>query len=400
MIKLSIILDTRRANNDGLYPIKLRIGYNRSAAMVATGCFASENAFVGSIEQVVTRTFPQSAAISRKIRQLYVEYSDMIYEIERDGKFRNATAAHIKEQIETLLNADSFAETTFTEEMEKYIGNCRAKKTADGYRYAYALVHEFMRKKKIYFEDLTFNVLTNFDRWMEKRGMVLNSRSIIFRYVRAVFNFAIKSDLVQPNVYPFHKFSIKKAKVDKDYLTIQEFQELLALDLHGQELLARDYFLLSFYLCGINPTDLFNLLPPDKKEMVSFVRQKIAPKSPPTIHLYIHACARVIIDKYRGEKHLLYFAEKYTYETFLRRIDRNLKAIGNKLGKHLYMYLARDTWATYADQIGIPHEVISKALGHTDSSTAEKYYISFDWTKVHKANKQVIDYVYSTSSTC
>lgn len=394
MIKLGIILDTRRANNDGLYPIKLRIGANRTSAMVTTGCYASERAFVGSVEQSVVRTFPQAADINRKIRQLYIEYADMIYEVERGGKFRNSTATHIKEQIDILLNADASAETTFTEEMEKYITNCRAKKTADGYRYAYTLIHEFMRKKKVYFEDITFNVLTNFDRWMEKRGMVLNSRSIIFRYVRAVFNHAIKSDIVQPNVYPFHKFSIKKSRVDKDYLTTQEFQELLALDLQGQELLARDYFLLSFYLCGINPTDLFNLLPPDKKGMVSFIRQKIAHKAPPTTHIYIHACACEIINKYKGNAHLLYFVEKHEYETFLRRIDRNLAVIGKKLGRHLYMYLARDTWATHADQIGIPHEVISKALGHTDSSTAEKYYISFDWTRVKKANEQVIAHIF------
>ena len=393
MIKLSIILDTRRSNNDGLYPIKLRIGHNRSAAMVATGCYTSENAFLGSIEQVVTRTFPQSAAISRKIKQLYLEYSDMIYEIERDGKLRNANATHIKEQIEALLNADAYAETTFTEEMEKYIGNCRAAKTADGYRYANTLIHEFMRKKKIYFEDITFSMLTSFDRWMENRGMALNSRGIIFRYVRAVFNHAIKSDIVQPNIYPFNKFSIKKAKVDKDYLTTKEFQELLALDLQGQELLARDFFLLSFYLCGINPTDLYNILPADKNGKLSFIRQKIAPKAPPTTYLFVHARAQEIINKYHGEQHLLNFVEKHEYETFLRRVDRNLKAIGEKLGRHLYMYLARDTWATHADMIGIPHEVISKALGHTDGSTAERYYISFDWSRVKQANEQVIEHI-------
>ena len=393
MIKLSIILDSRRENKDGLYPIKLRITTNRTTSTISTGCCTSEHAFVGNVEQSVLKTFPQAAIINRKIRQLFLEYSDLIDEIERSGKYRNATALHVKEQLEQMLNAEAYAETSFTEEIEKYTNNCRAEKTAVGYRYTKALLHEFMNKRKIYFEDITFATLTNFDRWMEKRGMAVNSRGVVFRNIRSIFNHAIKLDILQPNVYPFRKFEIKKAQVDKDFLTTQEFQELLALNLKGQELIARDYFLVSFYLCGINPTDLYNLLKPNRRGKVTFQRQKIAHKEPPLVHLHIPKEAESVISQYRGQTHLLKFAEKHLYSTFIRRIDRNLKSIGKKLGKHLYMYLARDTWATHADQIGIPHEVISKALGHTDNSTAEKYYISFDWNRVKDANEKVIAHV-------
>ncbi len=390
MITLNIILDTRRPNQDGLYPIKLRITSNRTTSNISTGCYTSERAFIGSIEQSIVKTFPQAAIINRKIRAQYLEYYDLIDQIEREGKYRNANATRIKERIDELLNAEAFADASFTDEIEKYTENCRAEKTAIGYKYANTLLHEFMRKKKIYFEDITFAVLTNFDRWMEKRGMATNSRSIIFRNIRTVFNHAIKLDIIQSNIYPFRRFEIKRAQVNKDYLTISELQELLSLDLKGQEHQARDFFLLSFYLCGINPIDLYNLNKPDGKNKVSFIRKKIVPKSPPTTHLYIPEQAMEIIERYKGATHLLNFVEKHVYSTFIRRIDRNLKVIGNKIGRHLYLYLARDTWATIASQIGIPLEIISKALGHTDNSTAERYYISFDWTKVKEANEKVI----------
>lgn len=42
------------------------------------------------------------------------------------------------------------------------------------------------------------------------------------------------------------------------------------------------------------------------------------------------------------------------------------EGIGKKIDHHLYFYMARYTWATFADNIGVSHDVISKALGHSD----------------------------------
>lgn len=397
MAKLTIILDSRRANKDGLYPIKLQLTNNRTNTTISTGYASTETAFIGKVDLVVSRSCPLAEQININVQKQYIDALSLLNELERKGAINNAPAATIKDHLEKMAESAHIELSTFTSEIEKYADNCRAQKTAVGYRYAKDLLHQFMNKRNIYFEDITFATLTNFDRWMEKRGMGINSRSIIFRNIRTVFNHAIKLDIIQPNLYPFRKFEIKRAKVDKDFLTTEEFQDLLALDLKGNQELARDYFLLSFYLCGINPIDLFNLKKPDLKGKVTFIRQKIAPKEPPQVQLYIPQQAQAIIDKYKGQRHLLYFAEKHDYGTFIRRVDRDLKVIEKKLGRHLYMYLARDTWATHADMIGVPLELISKALGHTDSSTAEKYYISFDWTRVKRANEQVIEHI--TSST-
>ena len=57
------------------------------------------------------------------------------------------------------------------------------------------------------------------------------------------------------------------------------------------------------------------------------------------------------------------------------------------------MYWARYSWATIADSIDIPEKTISKGLGHVDKSLAGRKYIAFDWSKVDKANRQVIDFV-------
>jgi integrase len=117
----------------------------------------------------------------------------------------------------------------------------------------------------------------------------------------------------------------------------------------------------------------------------------------------VEQIAQDIADQYPNDIYFVGLKKKHReYETFKRRASERLASVGDKLGiTNLNFYLARYTWATIADKIGIPHEIISKALGHTDSTTAEKYYISFDWNKVREANKKVIDYVLDhTSSSC
>jgi hypothetical protein len=57
------------------------------------------------------------------------------------------------------------------------------------------------------------------------------------------------------------------------------------------------------------------------------------------------------------------------------------------------MYWARYSWATIADSIGVQEKLISKGLGHVDKSLAGRTYISFDWSKVDRANREVIDHI-------
>lgn len=57
------------------------------------------------------------------------------------------------------------------------------------------------------------------------------------------------------------------------------------------------------------------------------------------------------------------------------------------------LYWARYTWATLADKLGVSEKEISKGLGHVDTSIAGKFYISYDWTKVDRANRTVLDYL-------
>lgn len=118
--------------------------------------------------------------------------------------------------------------------------------------------------------------------------------------------------------------------------------------------------------------------------------------------------AMEIIERYRGQEHLLKFMDKRAdYLQFIRQCNHALKTIGKtrQQGKRpegepidnkLTTYVARHSWATIAAALDIPKETISAALGH-GSNTVTDIYIDFDRRKVDRANRMVIDAVLSAN---
>ena len=71
------------------------------------------------------------------------------------------------------------------------------------------------------------------------------------------------------------KFKIKNEEKDKVSLSPDQVKKLYNYDLSTPALqMARDFWMLSFFLCGINPTDLYHLKKPDSEGRISFIRAK------------------------------------------------------------------------------------------------------------------------------
>lgn len=410
MAKVIIVLDKRTANKttkstdkkadnadkQGLYPIKLRVSAQGSNTSVSTGISVSEDMFVGDPECAIEHAHPKAKQINQNIQALYYMYVNAIMELERSGKIQVMSAADIRDYVNR--NREYKVERTFTSCLTEYKEQCRTEKTQQGFDYTLQTLERFRGKQKFFFEEINYQFLSEFDKWMESNGMGLSTRGIIYRNMRTVYNYAINNDWVDMQSYPFRKFKIKQSKKEKVYLPEDKMRALLTIDLsheqgNGLEL-ARDFFVLSFLLCGINPIDLYNL--PQQSERITFVRQKVKFHEPYPIHIGICSEAQYLISQHKGQEHLINLAEKYqSFESCYHFMKHRLKKLGKMIGcPDITFYWARYSWATYASKIDVSDSTISKALGHADSTLAEKRYISFDWSKVDKANRRVIDYVF------
>lgn len=390
MAQLSFTLDKRRANALGQFPIKLQVTHNRTNTTIATGIFIAERFFTHKDDTPISATHPNAQELNNNLRSLYNDYLNALTELNLRGGLHNMTAADIRAFSQTRKERNS--ETTFTSMVSAYVAQCRSKKTQYCYTHALSQLQEYLHKDKITFEELNYATLKSFEKTLEVKGLGINARGVTLRSIRSIFNEAIRQELVSPNLYPFRRYTLQSATPEKKSVGVGVLVGLRDLDLSGTAADARDFFLASFYLCGMNPVDLFSL--PLCKGEVVYVRQKVRFREPQPTHIAIQEELQSIIDRHKGKEHLLDFAERYSnYDTFKRNISDDLKRVGKMLGVDLCFKMTRQTWASIADHLDISHDVISKALGHCDKGVTEVHYINFDWTRVDKANRAVLDYV-------
>lgn len=384
-----------RKNTKKGYSVRLSLSYNNRTMYVNTGIsitnsdnfcnneiskeeknYKSYNAYLGRILNTV-RTFLLSYHLTTS---------------RKDEKLENAIKSIVKgeEPKKTKLFLD-------------YLDEFAALKTKPGTRTVY---NDTKKKIISYDKDCTFETmnikwLTDFEKFCA-RTMKINAYAIHFRNIRAVFNYALDEELT--TLYPFRRFKIKKQETQKRNLSVEQIRTLRDFKVEKYQEQYRDLFMLMFYLIGINAADLFSLTE------TNIVDGRIVYHRAKTGKLYsikIEPEAEEIINKYRGEKFLLFPCDtRSTHLIYLHRMNIALsnigqlerKGYGGKKTRHplfpeLSSYWARHTWATIAASLDIPKETISAALGHEIGSNITSIYIEFDRDKIDKANRQVIDYI-------
>lgn len=397
MAKITLVLDTRRANVHGRYPILLRLSHNSKSTSIGTGVAVLAEHWCGEVDRAVTSQCPNARQLNADLETLYFKYSNALRRLEQTEDIRTLPVTELKNRI---IGGDKPHETErLTDYFARYADSRRKENSRIASRLTLNTILAYCGP--MYFTQATVPWLKAFESHLIERGNSTNTRAFHFRNIRAVFNSAINDEVIGQELYPFRKFKIKSGKKAQTVLTKEQLQTLLHYPFRTKtQQMARDLFALSFYTCGLNMIDLYQLTELKNGRAV-FVRTKIATRNDDAISLLIQPEARAIIDRYRGRTHVLSFAEEYpTYETFANRMQKAIRRIGTQLDiEHLKFYAARYTWATLADKLGINEKEISKGLGHVDTSVAGKYYIAYDWTKVDRANRQVIDYVLGKTKT-
>lgn len=385
-------LDRRRTNVKGLFQISFFITDKGAAASIATGIWICDAHWLGNVEHAVSPKCPNARAINDHLEKMYFKYSNALRDMNERGALAGKSASEIKRMLtEPAIDP---GKPSFKAFMKTYAESRRTENSSAACLYTLKVIDAFDHRD-IRFEHITVPWLKDLDAFLQRRGNSINTRAIHFRNLRAVFNSAINEDVVGLEAYPFRKFKIASSRKEKESLSEEQLRALMSYD-SGHEIrrIARDLFMLSFYLCGMNLVDLFNL---DKLRngRATYVRTKTSGKNQSQVSILVQPEAEEIIRRYKGRSHVLRFAEELaTYETFNNRIQKAVRAIAAELNiEGMTFYWARYTWATLADRLGVAEKEISKGLGHADRSVAGKYYIAYDWAKVDRANRAVIDSV-------
>lgn len=287
-------------------------------------------------------------------------------------------------------------QTDFVAFFEQYGESRRTVKTQDSYAYAAKVLREYCEARRMVsltFMDIDYSRLVDFARWLESTGRSHATRHMLESYVRAAYRDAQKRRLVSRELDPYYDYSIKPVPLkDIETLTANEMHALMVCEprLGGQRM-GRDIALMSFYLCGANLIDLYEMQ--EGNECV-FVRHKIEHRYQRELHIRIEPELAALVERYKGDGMLLSFKAKYkNYESFRHKIAHRLRELSVELGFSVTMPKIRRTWATIAGGLECPEIVINKSLGHLDTTVNRRFYDDYDWSLTAKWNRKIIDYI-------
>ena len=283
------------------------------------------------------------------------------------------------------------------------------RRTAQHYR---AALNSFMRYRggrDLALGDMDADLVQSYEAYLKNVAKVcLNTSSFYLRVLRATYNRAAGRGLVTKGQNPFRNVYTGVARTRKRAIPAESVSLIRHPDTAkaltpGQEL-ARDTFLMCFYLRGISFIDLAHLRKSDLRDgYLHYTRSKTGQR----LSVRWEREMQEIVDKYQAQTasspYLLPFLasravhgkpkdrareEARLYHNAEARIAYHLKKLGARLGikGRLTLYVARHTWATAARDHHVPVSVISEALGHNSEATTQIYLRSIQSSEVDEAN--------------
>ncbi|WP_372642509.1 site-specific integrase [Ancylomarina sp.] len=397
MAAINIKLDTRKAKKDGTFPIKLFIRHKSKMAYINAN-FSIEERFWdnGRIKRGCS-TIENVRMANNKLAMLLNEADECIGQLEDRRRLDVMNAKQIADYIKNggKQHQSSINFLDYLEDYTKIINNTS---TRDTYYATLIRLREYMGNDLLFFDDITKAWLSRYKEYRLSKSSA-GTTNIDLRNIRALFNRAIDVDeLVGQESYPFRKFEFAKATPRNLRLPIETIREIrdFKTDLEHQAL-ARDFFMLSFYLIGMNNADIYEVtkiedgrIEYDRKKTTKHYSIKLEPE------------ALEIIERRKGDEKLLIYQERYSnFKNLTKQMNKHLKEIGKHESikvPELVMYHARHSWAGIAAKkpIGASKAVIAQALGHGKITVTDTYF-DFDNELVDDLNRKVLDITKSIS---
>jgi hypothetical protein len=295
-----------QTKDDGKTNIKIRISHNGKTRYISTKFNVEPAQFDNRVGQVITRKHENASFINTNLRNKISAYEKVTNELD-------SRIDHIDiHSLMQLLKQSTNGKADFLSHMDRYIeelNEAGRDSYAKSIQQTKDRLIDFTCSEKLPFKELNYHFLQRFEGHYAKKGMRVNSIALHHRNMRTIFNNAINRDLVGQDIYPYRKYKIKKESTKNRDLKINELAKLSSFQFESRSVeRARDLFMLSFYLLGVNMKDLINA----REEQ--FQRGRFRYRRSKTHKEYtikVLPEAMIIINKYRGtEGYLLNLMEK------------------------------------------------------------------------------------------
>jgi len=398
------ILDQRREKDNGSYPVKYRITYQRKQIYYSSGInlYVPEWYYLYNRElwDLLEEKEKKTIRATKDLKELgnlihtgFRQVEQHMKDLFNDGNLSLETLkARMKGGTKkTILSA-------FDLKIETLRNNDRIG-TATYYQCAKNCISGFI-SQDIRLSAVTTDWLRRFEKHMlatGEKGEKGKSYTTVGMYMialRTIMNEAKGRGDITVTQYPFGKgkYQIQTGFRRNMALKVAQIGQIMNHSLaNDTDKMYRDLWFFSYLCNGINFNDLLRLKKTDiKNGEISFYRQKTihAKIKKAKIEVAIVPAMQAIMDRWPGfgeyifeglEEAATATEQRRLVQNITRKVNDRMGRIGEALGiGAISTYTARHSFATVLKRSGVSIEYISESLGHTELKTTTNYLDSFE----------------------
>ena len=417
-IKAEVQRDKQRS--DGTYNVKVRFTQDRKVKRL------SSSLFVTSKDLTKSFNFKEGTTVKREVDKLIQTYQEKCakLQLEVNHYTLDDIFSFLKSEREQTQSID------FIQYCKEWLETTGIKGKKN-YQSALNSFISYLGKEHLKTDEVTSQLLNGFKAHLnlrreklvlqlQKQGKRIPSNRTVSLYlgsIRHLFNEAKKNyndydkNIILIPHSPFEHVEVPKQEATrKRALSAETINQILKLpyirNANGKERicpfnLAKDCFILSFCLMGMNSVDLHSC---DEIEdnAITYYRSKTTDRrlDKAKMKVDIPPVLSSLIEKYKdhtGRRVFRFYQMYNTANNFNRAINLGLKQIGKMLQvDDLEFYAARHSWATIAlNKVGIDKYTVHAALNHVDETMRiTDIYIERDFANENRANAKVVKYVF------
>ena len=333
-------------------------------------------------KKLIVKNHPNADALNRLIYEFVATIEKKELELWQQGK--RISLELLKNALTTQENNSSFI-SFFRQEV---INSSLKDSTKRNHLSPLMLLQEF--KKNITFSDLTFELISSFEYFLQLKGYHTNTIAKHMKHPKRHVNIAINKEYIEIQKYAFRKYKIKTIENKHTHLVPEELERLENLILSGRYVKLQkslDAFLFCCY-AGMRYSDFINLSSEnfvDINQETWLIYKSVKTGTEVRLPLYLLFSGKgiAILNKYRDN------LEDFFHLRDNSNVNKDLIIITRLAGlsKRISFHTARHTNATLLIYNGINITTVQKLLGHKSVKTTQVYTNVMDMTIIHDLEK-------------
>lgn len=378
---------------DNSIPVHIKISHNNVRKKMVSKIFLTKNDCIYVDGKYVVKSKKKLAEITNMISSLQLKAISYV------NSHRNATTQDIYEYLSG--KRDHRGDIDFFEFAEDWLRKSNIK----GKKNYYTMLNSFSRflmTRKLPFSSISYPILEAYARSLDNKPRAKSLYLGAIRHLHNVARLRYNTD-TETRISPlvFERFKVPRQQMKgQRALDVDVLRKIIGYQGKGRAELARDCFVLSFLLMGMNSADMYDADARKIGNKIVYHRKKVRDRRADGayIEVSIPPQAKVLIKKYADKERMFRFHRQYYDESgFNKALNIGLRTVAKDIGvDSLQFYQARHTWASIArNDCGIDAYTVDKALNHISKDLQLlDVYVKRDFSAINKANKRVIEFVF------